>query len=645
MAKLDVYPFDRVGTETEANAFFGCGLTYNTAESSREVLPRRVRDRYVITADAIIDNRSELFREFSVPDERQAGMTDSELIMLAYERWGHDCPKRLLGDYAFAIWDGERQELYCARDAVGTRALYYYERESIFGFCTVEQPLLGTVCSEVELNERWLADFLAIDSIHHETEAGETVYQGIRQMLPAHYGVWGASGLRTVQYWNPLEHPPIRFNTDEEYVTAFLDLFQEAVSCRLRSAGDIGIMLSGGMDSGSIGCVAAGQLAADNKRLQAYSSIPVRDFQDKPESRADIYDESGEIDLIGKAYPNINITYCDCAEHNAWADMDDLLQVFGSPYKVFRNMSWYRPILRQAAADGCRVMLNGQVGNGTISYGEFVAHFLSLFRSGRWIAAYREIRGLARIFRRPVKQAFKFAIRATIPYQLRDRRARRRQPAFDRFHNVIVNRLLIEKWGVEERLDRMGANLLTTQFRSYEEEKPIRVSPLNLSHIGAIETKLSLETGIMIRDASRDRRIVEFCLSIPSDQYVRHGNERYLLRRAMTGILPDSIRNNIKTKGVQSADWLHRLQSDWPDIRKELERVAGSEHVDRYLDMDKVRRALKGIPYEGTLNDAQVAHQALVAVIVGKFLRTFHHNYSNNRADKVHVKKEESLCQ
>src|SRR5690606_11601445 len=100
--------FDDAGYKYDQGVFLGCGLVYHTPESKLEKLPME-SNRYILIADAIIDNRTELFDVLALDKAFMSTTTDSELILLAYEKWGYDCPKYLIGDYAFAIWDREKK--------------------------------------------------------------------------------------------------------------------------------------------------------------------------------------------------------------------------------------------------------------------------------------------------------------------------------------------------------------------------------------------------------------------------------------------------------------------------------------------------------------------------------------------------------
>jgi len=622
--RMKKYRFDHIGEWSDRMIHLSCGIIVNTPESKLERLPRSLDDQsLVITADAIIDNRNELFQVFGLEPDRRTLISDSELILLAFQKWGTACPEHLIGDYAFAIWEPGKQKLFLARDAMGSRTLYYTYGPGYAAFCTLEKPLLGLFGKPAELNEKWIADYLAVEGIQHELQSEETVYQGIYQLPPAHRGIADIGGIRIEQYWNPLKDiKPVRFKTDEEYVEAFNAIFSEAVACRLRSEGDTGIFLSGGMDSGSIAGIAAPLLEQQGKKLHGFTSVPVPGFNEKPPKMRK-YNESPEVDLLEKAFPNLEVTYSDFAEKNSMTDINELIGVFEQPYKIFQNMTWYHSFLKMAAARNCTVMLNGQTGNNTISYGNFAVQLLTLHRSGRWITMGKELHAFSKLAEVPVKKVMMNAIPVLTPYWLRAWKNRRRVRRFDRFENVVVKRSLISKWNVAERLDRVKANMLIHRFSDYREDRKTRADLLPLTHIGAVETKLSLANGITIRDPSRDKRIFEFCLAVPPQQFVKDGQERYLLRRAMANVLPDPIRLNIVTKGLQSADWIYRLAPNIASLIAEMEQALDKGELDSYVESAKIREAMAELVQESKpVNDAAL-RAVLVALIFARFVENF----------------------
>jgi asparagine synthase (glutamine-hydrolysing) len=119
----------------------GHQMLWTTPESLHERLPFTTdRGDLTITADARIDNSDELIAVLRIRDRQ---ITDSQVILAAYERWGEDCPKHLIGDFAFAIWDARRQALFCARDHFGVKPFYYHHRSGrLFAFGTEMKAFL-----------------------------------------------------------------------------------------------------------------------------------------------------------------------------------------------------------------------------------------------------------------------------------------------------------------------------------------------------------------------------------------------------------------------------------------------------------------------------------------------------------------------
>lgn len=192
----------------------GCHAQHVTPESVHERLPfyDELRD-LAITADAIIDNRSELFERLGVEQERRQDMTDSELILLAYDKWRVDAAAYLIGDFAFVIWDAKEHRLYGARDMTGNRTLYIYQHDRGFAFSTVVAPLLALSSLRKELYEPWLAEFLSIRAMQESVDIGTTAYKHINQLPPAHWFTM-EEGKRTLHKYACLDEvEPLRLKT------------------------------------------------------------------------------------------------------------------------------------------------------------------------------------------------------------------------------------------------------------------------------------------------------------------------------------------------------------------------------------------------------------------------------------------------
>lgn len=624
MDKLGLYKLDKVDYISNKNVFMGCGIQYITRESRHETLPAYDEGRdLIITADAIIDNREELFDIFKISKDSRRDVTDSQLIIMSYEKWGQDCPKYLVGDFAFAIWDKKKQELFCARDHVGKRTFYYHYSNNIFAFCTLMKPLFKVYNKRVELNERWITDFLAMTSVIHECECNETVYQGIYQLLPAYTCTISRIKFEKNQYWNPVkELVPLKLKSDEEYDEAFKKVFFEAVHCRLRSDSDIGIMLSGGLDSGSVACIAAKKLLEKDKQLYAFSSIPMREFKDKTPKRV-IADESEYIEAIREYSGNIDVTYCRSEGNHSLKDIEWFVDVFEQPYKIVENTFWSNDIAKHSSEKGCKVLLDGQYGNFTISYGDFLVHALTLYRGRKLITLVKEIYGYRKLYKVRPYRIYKAVIKAVMPYKIAKFINHKRNREFDRFEKSPVNIHLLEKWNIESRFDEKQLQVKTQKYLDLNEIHNLVLNPVMLCQAGALETKEALVHGILKRDPTRDKRVIEFCLSLPSDQFVRNGKERYLIRRSMNGIIPDKVRLNFKTRGIQAADWIQRIVPEWSLMCDILEQQLNNKISKQYINVNKIKKVLATMRESPDQNEWYTVRMLIITFILGEFTKTY----------------------
>lgn len=621
--KIFAYKLDAIENISLKNIFLGCGIQYVTPQSFNEVLPFRDKEEgLIITADAIIDNREELSDIFNISEEQREIITDSELILLAYKKWGQATAEYLVGDFAFVIWDEAKKELFCARDHVGKRTFYYYYKEKTFVFCTTIIPILKVLGKPEDLNEKWMTDFLSLEIALHEIDCETTVYKDIYQLPPASTLILSKKDISIKQYWNPLELPKLKYKFDWEYDQAFLNIFYDSVRCRLRSNNPVGIMLSGGLDSGSVACIASKILNERGSKIKGYCSVPSENYTGTYGDDV-IPDEREYVETIRQSYDNIEINYCDCKDRDAYSDIEFFINILEQPYKSMGNIQWVNEIYETAAKDGCKTLLNGQYGNFTISYGYIDIYLLTLFKSGKLITLIKEIRAYSSTNNIPISGLIKLLIRSLIPYSMRKLISNLINGNNGILSNVIVNPELALKWNVDKRFKKKGYNNHTKRFVDLNKHRKIMMKPEFLTHIASIETKLSLYHGIIHRDPTRDKRLIEFCFRIPGNQYVYNGIERNLIRRAMKGILPDKIRLN-KKHGIQAIDWIQKLESCWPDIEKKVKDIMLDNDMSRYLDLKKLKNIYDSVKVKHSRKQEYNIRTILISLGFYTFFKNLH---------------------
>ncbi|MFC3798867.1 asparagine synthase-related protein [Cohnella sp. GCM10012308] len=615
MKALEKYPAHHVRTWHDRHVFMGCHAQWFTPESVHDRQPfREEGQELVIAADAIIDNREELFGRLQIEHGRRERMTDSDLILAAYRKWGEEAPNYLIGDFAFVLWDERRRRLFGARDLAGSRTLYYVHRPGQFAFCTVMNPLLALPGVGRELDESWLAEFLAIPIILDTIDVRSTVYRRIGQIPPAHVFTVEQGSLKVRRYGSlAADVPKLKLKSGGEYEEAFREVFKEAVVSRLRTSRNVGASLSGGLDSGAVVSFAAAPLREQGKTLHTYSYVPRSDFTDwTPRSMA--ADETPYIRDIVDHVGTLSHSYVDFAKQNSFEEIDDLLDLMEAPYKFFENSYWFKGILAQASKQDVGVLLHGGNGNYSISWGPAMDYYAVLLRRLRWVRLYRELAQYGKNMRigrsRLLPYIGRLAFANPSPKPLAD-------------IPMLIHPDLAARTGVFDRLKGHDVGLTDGWMNEFD-ARTYQFDNLSiLNHQGTSSTKLSLRYAVRERDPTCDPRVVRFCLSVPVEQYVQGGMDRALVRRSTAGYLPDSVRLNQRVRGVQGADWIHRVLSSWDEMSEELRRLCDDPRASRLLNVEQVRLSLTEMGNPPRPDRAFDRHARLLmqSLIVYRFLR------------------------
>ncbi|AET70494.1 asparagine synthase (glutamine-hydrolyzing) [Desulfosporosinus orientis DSM 765] len=629
MEIIQGFPHDTSHSWKNGSVFLGNTNVHITPEAENEELPKYDKPaNIVLAADAIIDNRSELISILNLPYKETAMITDSDLILKAYLRWGTECSKYLIGDYAFAIWDNNKKELFCVRDHVGKRTFYFYMNKDIFAFCTIMKPLLIIKGNQSDLNQEWIANYLSLLEPLHELNITSTIYKDIVQLPPAHSISITKKGTKIKKYWDPLMVKKLKLNTDQEYEEAFRNVFFEAVNCRLRGNGNIGVMLSGGLDSGSLACIAAKNMAESGKVLKTYTSIPFPEYKNWLGNNS-LADERDFVQSIIDRYNNIDFKFCDSKGINSYNSLNRLMNLLEHPFKFTANFFWMDNIASQCSKDGCSILLDGQSGNFTVSFGDLTSFVITMVRRGKWLTALQEIRSYSVVLNRNQMSVLKYFLVLMLPekFTKKYRRVfRKRNNKNEQEPKAPINFKLSTCWKTDELLKKLKLGKYYTKNQSLYQIRKFIANSLLFSQAGEAETKLSLAYGIIKRDPTRDKRVIEFCMSLPAEQFVKDGIERSLIRRAMKGILPEKIRLNYRVRGTQSADWIQRLLPEWKELKNELLTMLENDALKRYIDLGVVEDSLKKIDELPKDEDYYEVLTFMNIIALGRF---FSHNQYN----------------
>jgi asparagine synthase (glutamine-hydrolysing) len=605
---------DDQGMWIGGNIGLGHRMRWTTPESLQEKLPlRSAESSAVITCDARIDNRDELIPQLSFRSKPIDEITDSEIVLKAYEKWGEDCLPKLVGDFVFVIWDPRENKLFCARDPLGLKHFYYYHLPGEFFALASEikalRKLKNVAC---ELDEECLADYLIINTENKRN----TFYKNILRLPATHALVVNQSGLRIWKYWQP-QSAEIKLKSDTEYQEAFREKFTQAVNCRLRSAYPVGSTLSGGLDSSAVVCVAS-QLLKNARRPPLHAFLGIFPTVSKIDPRIDEMRYMRSVIEKSGCEPH----FVNADDVNPLQDSDKIIHHTDQPTGHMNAFMAFE-IFKAAHAKDVRILLSGHDGDCTVSHG--YEDFEALARRGRYFRLFKEAIALQKNMpytRHTIKHlAWQRGIKPTVPSSLinmwrilRRRKPRDSKPSPVRYplHFDSINEEFWKRSDLEERTTRY-------QKLSYPEGAS-RVdhhwSVLTNGVFAAMHEQgenLSAAYGIEQRHPFFDRRLIEFCGALPPGQRLYRGWTRSIFRFAMQDILPPDVqwRTDKAILGAQIKVNLFKYKS------KELEKIPRQnvEKLGKYINVEKLRAA-----YRSCLTDPNAKDQEVLLVLTSVYL-------------------------
>ena len=585
---------DARNTWTSGPVALGHCMLRITPESLEEHLPLVVDDGdYAITGDVRIDNREELI-DALWRHAPPIAPPDSELILAAYRKWGEACPRQILGDFAFVIWDRSSRSLFCACDPMGVKGLYYHLSPNGFVFASEIKALFALPEVPRRLNELRVAEYLVT---LFEDRVG-TFYEEIFRLPGAHTLTVTPETVKLREYWSLDSRSELRLGSDAEYAEAFRDLFSKAVRCRTRSAFPVGAALSGGLDSSSVACAAAGMIPDQSAPLRTFSLI----FPSLPEKDLRQIDERPQIQAVlagGRFAPQ----FIEADRLSPLWQVDRMhFHLDHANYAPNLYLHW--AMYDAAQKQGVRVFLDGFDGDSTVSHG--FERLTELAQTLHWSTLWRETRMLSQNHlsgiapRRILKEYCVKPLAPAWAYRLRTllrTRGRKLQAG-----SIFINPDFKLRTGIEERARRLlREQTRWTLTRTARETHCMGLNQALYAYTLEIADKASAAFGIEARYPFFDRRLMEFCVALPAEQKLGHGWNRWIQRRAMTGILPPDIQWRPR-KGNLSPNFYLRLL-DFERDRLEEVSLRGTKELAPFVDAGAIRAAYQA--YENSHSRGQ----------------------------------------
>lgn len=559
---------DRICYHSEGNVVIAFGALPTTPEAITESQPFVTSSGAVLCFDGRLDNRQEMLELLGNTLNPQCA--DAEIVASAYERWGRECFRKLLGDWAISIWDARARSLLLAKDFLGSRSLYYLVQNEEVAWSTSLGALISCTHRQLAIDEEFVAGWLSFFPATHLTP-----YRGICSVPPSSFVLIIDRDLTVKKYWDFDSSKAIRYRSDSEYEDQLRHLLRRSVERRLRSASPILAELSGGMDSSSIVCV-ADSIVGTSESPESVDTISY--FNDTDPN----WDERPFVAIVeskrGRPGWHIDVSAADDLGLSGTEPAMRIAPGFRRPtqsrnkFQACRRSGGYRVILSGIGGDE----VLGGVPSPIPELADLLvrANFRDLTRRLAVWSIYRRqpwFQVLLQTGKRFLSCGYGLGSqeRKPAPWLTRD---------FVRAHRFALR-------GYPQRFQVFGP-LPSFQDRAATLDDLRR----QLTYIGHDPEPL-----IEKRYAYLDRELLEFLFAIPADQLVRPGQRRSLMRRALAGTVPDALLNRPRkafaTRGPRST-----IARNWTDLETMSRRMIATSLgiVDEKAFLQALREAKSG---------------------------------------------------
>ena len=561
------------------------------SEDVHDRQPLHSRDgRLTLVADVRLDNRDELTAALGLPSGETRQLCDAAILLESLERWGEDALDHLVGDFAFALWDASARKLLLARDFLGQRPLHFHRGQDFFAFASMPKGLHALPEIPLAPDEQMVAEFLTL----MPQRGPRSFFKDIARVEPAHVVTVTRDSVSSRRYWHPQRRSAGQ-RQDGDYIEGLRHHLDQAVQARLRGAnGVIGSNLSAGFDSGAVTATAARLLAPSGGKVVAFTAVPRKGY-DGPDRRNRFGDEGPLAAATAAMYPNIEHVLIRSGGRTPIDGLDRAFFLFDCPTLNLCNMVWWIAINEAARERKLNVMLIGQYGNMTASY-DGIELLPEMLRRGSFVKLWRETSRLVvksgMRWRGAVARIFGPSIPAWLWKWVNETFTGHKQDVlqYSSIRAEHLTELDLTALASERSLD--------FSYRPRKDGFAMRQFVMEQFDVGNNNKGILGGWGIDRRDPLADKRLVEYCLSIPTEQYLANGVPRALAKRVLADRLPQAVLNE-QRKGYQAVDWHEGLTAARAEVVAELDRLSACGAAANALDIERIKALIANWPTSG----------------------------------------------
>lgn len=534
---------------------------YGVVSPSKVELPEFeliANNRYAFFAKARLDNRDDLIAALKLESQTQ----DNSIVAHAFLKWGKQVVNMLCGDWYLIVFDYHERELWIARDQLGYTAIYYTFIGQQIHFSNVINILLDRF--HPVLNEKALICKLTLS--RELIDQPHTDFEGVYPLEGGTELIFKNGTVKINRYWNPEETTVRKYSKAEDYTEELFELFLKAVKSRIPANGLVTSMLSGGLDSGAVASLAAKVLGDQGKSLTTFSHVPLYRELLEPETQFTFFDETDRIYDTANFYPNIQPVLLNSVGITPIQGIKEYLKVNEQLIHGASNAYWMVDLYHATKTKGGTVLLTGEHGNIGLS-NQGVINEMSFTHPYFLRSPTRLIKKLLKPVSRGVKDMLTDPIKL-IEYRL---------------DQGFVSSTIRKKYKLEEK-----KNLKFYDDACYSGEslnsRMSHLLKLN-RHVRCFNgANVKSHFGVELRDPTADKRVIEYCFSIPNEFFFdKNGVGRNIMRKMMNGLMSPATLMEQK-KGKQSSDIVARLLASSHEVDDTLYNLIRNEYFQYLFD-------------------------------------------------------------
>ncbi|HWS87153.1 MAG TPA: asparagine synthase (glutamine-hydrolyzing) [Pyrinomonadaceae bacterium] len=503
---------------------------------------------------------------------------DTETILHLYEEKGARCVEVLRGMFAFAVWDARKGELFIARDRLGVKPLYYVHTEdgSLY-FASEIKSLLEAGAVRAELNYEALPDYLA----NHAPSGEETLYRGVRRLLPGHTLLWRDGGLKVEKYWDVTFAGENVGRREEDLIEEWAELFRTSVRLRLMADVPLGMFLSGGIDSSAIAAVMSGLVDEPIKTFSvAFAEREANELEYARMVAARLGTDHHEVVVSPEEF-------FEALPQLVWHEDEPLAHLASVPLYFVSKLA-QKHVKVVLTGEGSDEMLAGYGRYRKTVYNLALGrryHSLAPAALRRAVAGAVGSLGAGSRVRQKLERTF-----VCLPADLESL-------YFDNF--AVFPRAMQRGLLTPETVERAGRGAdpyagLRELVNATDASTPLNRllyadTKTYLHELLMKQDQMSMAASIESRVPFLDHKLVEFTARLPERLKLRGWTTKYVLRRAMKGVLPEAILTRPKMGfPVPLGAWLRGRHRNVLDEYVTSERA----RARRLFDADFVARVV-----------------------------------------------------